>query len=51
LPNINNVYLRITVDVEHIRVDGHASSFLAAGDQLRIGAALNAVEIARRLPG
>ena len=50
-PSSHSADGRDAVDVGHIRVDGHAISFLAAGDQLRIGAALNAVEIARRLPG
>ena len=50
-PSSHSADGRDTVDVGHIRVDGHAISFLAAGDQLRVGAALNAVEIARRLPG
>ncbi|MDP7028909.1 MAG: Asd/ArgC dimerization domain-containing protein [Phycisphaerales bacterium] len=34
-----------TVDVGHIRVDARRISFITAGDQLRIGAALNAARI------
>jgi aspartate-semialdehyde dehydrogenase len=38
------------VDVGHFRIDDRTVSLIAAGDQLRVGAALNAVQIAMRLP-
>ncbi len=46
LPSTRSAEHRDTVDVGHIRLDGRRVSFVAAGDQLRIGAALNAARIA-----
>ncbi len=37
------------VDVGHLRVDGQTVSMIVAGDQLRVGAALNAVRIAEEI--
>jgi len=50
-PSSHSADGRDAVDVGHLRADGHCISLMAAGDQLRIGAALNAFRIAEALIG
>jgi len=48
-PSTRSAEDRDTVDVGHLRLQGRRVSFIAAGDQLRIGAALNAARIVQTL--